>query len=87
MDELSFTYFFETFLICQYNRFYEFLYTGLKSLHCFCLSISLFVTSLDSDGPSLATGDFLLVSGVNFETSGLVLFLEGRTALSVWYKG
>ena len=72
LDYLSFTYFLETFLICQYNSFYEFLYTGLKLLHSFCLSVSLFVTSLDSDGLSLATGDFLLVSGVNFETSGLV---------------
>ena len=74
LDDLSFTYFLETFLICQYNSFYEFLYTGLKLLHSFCLSVSLFVTSLDSDGLSLATGDFLLVSGVNFETSGLVLY-------------
>ena len=73
LDDLSFTYFLETFLICRYNSFYEFLYTGLKLLHSFCLSVSLFVTSLDSDGPSLATGEFLLVSGVNFETSGLVL--------------
>ena len=72
LDDLSFTYFLETFLICQYNSFYEFLYTGLKLLHSFCLSVSLFVTSLDSDGLSLATGDFLLVSGVNFDTSGLV---------------
>ena len=72
LDDLSFTYFLETFLICWYNSFYEFLYTGLKLLHSFCLSVSLFVTSLDSDGPSLATGEFLLVSGVNFETSGLV---------------
>ena len=67
-------YFLETFLICRYNSFYEFVYTGLKLLHSFCMSVSLFVTSFDSDWPSLATGEFLLVSGVNFETSGLVVF-------------
>ena len=74
LDDLCFTYFLGTFFICQYNSFYEFLYTDLKLLHSFCLSVSLFVTSLDSDGPSLASGEFLLVSGVNFETSGLVSF-------------
>ena len=57
---------------CWYNSFYEFLYTGLKLLNSFCLSVFLFVTSLDSDRPSLATGEFFLVSGLNFKTSGLV---------------
>ena len=83
LDDLSFTYFLETFLICRYNSFYEFLYTGMKLLHSFCLCVSLFVASLDSDGPSLATGDILLVSGVNFETSGLVFF----ASVSQFYTG
>ena len=39
------------------------------------MSISLFVASLDSAGLSLIDCEFLLFSGVNFETSGLVLSL------------
>ena len=44
----------------------------------FVFSVSLFVTSIDSDGPSLATGEFLLVFGVNFETSGLVFHRDRK---------
>ena len=53
------------------ETFIGFLYTGLKfSL----MSVSLFVASLDSAGLSLVTCEFLLFSGVNFATSGLVCF-------------
>ena len=38
------------------------------------MSVSLFVASLDSAGLSLVTCEFLLFSGVNFETSGLVFY-------------
>ena len=87
LDDLSFTHFLETFLICWYNSFYELLYTGLKLLNSFCLSVFLFVTSLDSDRPSLATSKFLLVPGVNFETSGLVYFYSNSlSVLKIWYS-
>ena len=56
------------------DTFLGFLYTGLKLLHSFCISISLFVASRDSAGLSLVDCEFLLFSGVNFETSGLVFY-------------
>ena len=59
------------------DKFFGFLFTGLKLLHSFCLPVSLFVASLDSAGLSLVTCEFLLISGVNFETSGLV-FIQGQ---------
>ena len=49
------------------------LYTGLKLLNRFCMSVSLFFASLYSAKLSLVTCEFLFFSGVNFETSGLVI--------------
>ena len=42
------------------------------------MSISLFVASLDSAGLSLVDCEFLLFSGVNFETSGLVRDIDAE---------
>ena len=40
------------------------------------MSVSLVVVALDSAGLSLVTCEFLLFSWVNFETSGLVLYVS-----------
>ena len=55
---------------------------NLKLLDSCCVPVSLFAASLDSARLCLVTCGFLLFSGVNFETSGL-LFLGGNYLNSV----
>ena len=50
------------------------------------MSVSLFVALPDSAGLSLVTCEFLLFSGVNFETSGLVYnYIPYRYPLILMY--